>query len=323
MKDRETLLSLIKGKKVHISMDWDADGVAAGALICHLLSAYSTITYSASRYATAFPKSDYYIFIDRKPRENIPPKKVILIDHHFYKLEKKPIFILQEKAQSSTIIVYNKLVKDTKDPFVIFLILLGYFGDYGKREKIPNSLLTHAKKLLPELMILEKEKYGTRYKIEKYVSTLNIGKRTRWSGQLPFELLRAITEYKELTQKKHPIAKELDALRNTLKEIPNIKVHLEDKKNVLFGEIKHEANIQGWLCRKYLKTKPVLIINTHKKLIHGSLRVPDNIEFNAEEYIKKIAQKIPSTESGGHKKAAGFRTSYKNIDKLKEIISYL
>lgn len=313
------LKRLLRGKNVHISMDWDADGISAGALIYHFLADICTITYSATRYQKKMPKSDFYIFVDCKPTKKISVNKTIIIDHHIYK--RKAIFKIHQRAQSSTLLIFDHLFADTTDPYILFLTLIGYFGDDGKKENIPAKLLTRAKKYIPELLQLEKGISGDRFVIEKYTATLNVGKRMHWSGDLPFELLRTITEYKELTNKTHPIAKELEILRRTLKHIPNIEVILQDTGTLLFGEITHPANIQGWLCKKYLDTKPVLIINTHDKNIHGSLRVPDDDSSSAIKIVKKIARAIPGTDAGGHEKAAGFKTSSKNYAKFINTIS--
>ncbi|MEM2115727.1 MAG: DHHA1 domain-containing protein [Candidatus Woesearchaeota archaeon] len=334
MSDIENLIDIIKDKKLYISTHWDADGVSSGALIYHFFKKFSNITgFSSKGLVFRINKedilSDYdYVVVSDIIPGDLEREKVIYFDHHpndtnyFVKYH-------DEKEQSTTIVIWKNLVYpgiikryiSVKEiPYLVFLTLLGYFGDGGKVEKIPMDLYVIAKEAIPELMIWKD--YGNRsmLEIEKYVSLLNIGKRTYWNGSLPLQMLITSTKVEDIIFQLNPLAKVLNNLKEEIKDYYDVEIEMIELNKIKIGIIEAPYNVQGVLCARLLKDKPVLIINKYLEYAIGSLRVPENIEFDAGKFLKEISQDLNVLEGGGHEKAGGLTLLKKDLDLLIERI---
>ncbi|MBI5390350.1 hypothetical protein HZB02_02585 [Candidatus Woesearchaeota archaeon] len=324
------LLSLVKGKQVSLATHWDCDGVVSGALMYHLLKKEADAMQTISKGDVFLihekdinPHADVIVCVDIQPSEELDASKVIYIDHH--PLEKTDDFLFavhDPSIQSCSLLIWDKLLRETKDPYYVFLALLGYFGDGGKRENIPPELFSAARELIPELMQAKHSSYngGYYFEIEKYVSTMNVGKRMHWSGEVPLALLKSITKHEPFTQNSHPLAQELAAMKMELRQFYAMDVDFKETKDVLYGMIQCSCNVQGVLCARYMRNKPVMILNQVRGMVIGSMRVPDHIDFDAGTYLEQFNGKIPSFLGGGHEKAGGFTLKQEDLDRFMELL---
>ncbi len=331
------LISLVKGKEVFIAAHWDADGVSSGALIYHLIKAHAKKITTLSK-GEVFRvekkdirgKPDVIICTDICPSEELDHKKVIYIDHHPHFSKKKYLFKLHnQEAQSCSLMIWEELIPETTNKYYLFLTLVGYFGDGGDREHIPLELQVRANDLLvtetrygTHRMMDKKPSYDGGYylEIEKYVSMLNIGKRMFWSGDIPLEMLKSIPSYEPFIYNTHPLAQELKTHKYTLRKKYNMPVKIKKARLVDYGIIESEQNIQGVLCARLIKNKPILILNKRNGRVIASMRVPDEIDFNAGEYLREFNNKIPSLIGGGHAKAAGVTFDGKDLNMFLRIM---
>lgn len=341
MQNREKILSLVKGKKVFLATHWDADGVTSGALIYHLIKPVAKEVETLSKGETFLINNedvrgnpDIIICTDIKPGD-IDHKKTIYIDHHpwFSEDDKGEEFLHQifdDKQQSCSLLIWKELFFDTKDPYFVFLILVGYFGDGGNRENIPIELRAQANKYLKhqtkvgEHNLMEKKtsryKEGYYFEIEKYVSALNTGKRMHWSGDIPLELLKNISCYKPYIYNIHPLAQQLNDYRSQLRNHYDMQVNIHDRKNIQYAVIESDKNIQGVICQRYLKEKPIIIMNKRKGYIMASMRVPENLDFDAGTFLGNFNGKIPTLVGGGHEKAAGVTLKEEHLEEFLNLL---
>jgi len=341
MQNREKLLSLVKNKKVFLATHWDADGVTSGALIYHLIKPFAAEIETLSKGETFLinnedvkGKPDIIICTDIKPG-NIDHKKTVYIDHHpwFSDEEKGEEFlytIFDDTIQSCSLLIWKELLFDTKNPYQLFLVLVGYFGDGGDRENIPTELQALANKYLKQktsigehnLMEKKKSRYkeGYYYEIEKYVSALNTGKRMHWSGDIPLELLKNISCYKPYIYNMHPLAQQLNDYRAQLRNHYDMQVKILDKGKIQYAIIESDKNIQGVICQRYLKNKPLLVMNKRKGNIIASMRVPEELDFNAGNFLSNFNGKIPSLVGGGHEKAAGVTLKEEHLEQFLDFL---
>ncbi len=327
MKKKE-LLSLVKDKKVFLACHWDADGVSSGAMLYHLIKDHCKITGLVSKGDTfeinmedIKGNPDLVICADIQPGKDLDPKKVIYIDHH--PLKNKDIFryvLHDESIQSCSLLIWEEMFKESDDPYIIFLTLIGYFGDSGKRNSIPPELHIKAMKLMPELMEKRNSFNGYFYEIERYVSLFNTGKRIEWSGDVPLRLLIEIEHYNPIIYGTHPLAQQLFVYRNELKKLYQMEINIMDQGQFHYSIINCPANIQGVLCARYMKNKPIICMNNVNGNIIGSMRVPDHVDFDAGKFLSQLNGRFKSYIGGGHEKAGGFSVS---SEEFKEVFDVL
>jgi len=324
----DTLISLIKGKRVFLGCHWDADGVTSGGMIYHLIKPHAKSVHTVSKghvfliEPDDIPRDirediDYVITADIQPSDKFDPSKVIYIDHHPYDKKEFAMTIHEPDMQSCSIMIWDRLIENSKhadDPYFVFLSLVGYFGDGGKRNAIPAELQVRANDMMPRLMKPRNSYYGngTYLPIETYVSLLNIGKRAHWSGDLPLSLVKDSTTIAPIVNKQHHLINELEHYRSILKGHYSMSVDFIDKKSFRYGVIECMMNVQGVLCARHMNGKPIIVLNKLKGKVIGSMRVPDDYEFDAGAFLEKFTAVIPDFEGGGHEKAGGF--SLKNDD---------
>ena len=332
MNKRDILIRHIRGKKVFLGTHWDADGVCSGALIYHLIKDHAKEVQTASKGELFLIQKedikgnpDIIICTDIHPSAELDPKKVIYIDHHPAEGNEEYLMAIHdEKTQSCTLLIWHELLQGIKDPYMIFLTLIGYFGDKGNREEIPLDLQILANDLLKvktafgEHNLMERKQSfyeeGYYYEIERYVSSLNSGKRMDWTGDVPLELLKCIDNFKPFIYNYHPIAQQLKEYRFLLRELYSTKIKIKDAGEIQYALINSDKNIQGVLCAKNMKDKPLMVINRRNGKAIASMRVPDNLDFDAGKFLESFNQQIPSFTGGGHEKAAGLTLDYKDLD---------
>lgn len=312
----DKFLNLVKGKNVFLATHWDADGVTSGAMIYHAIKSKAKCVKTLSKGKVFridkedIPKNiDIVICTDVQPSEQID-LPVIYIDHHPLEKGTKNKFLFSihdENAQSCALLIWEKLLKQTDEPYFLFLTLLGFFGDGGKNTDIPIELEVKAMDNFPELMKPNVSYDGDTYlEIEKYVSALNTGKRMHWEGTVPFELLKSIDSYEPFVNCTHPLAKEIDGYKKELRNLYNMSLKIEELDHLDFAKIKCDKNIQGALCARNMKDKPIMVMNNYDgNNILASMRVPDGVDFDAGEYLQNFIGKIPDLIAGGHQKAGG------------------
>jgi len=309
-------LDLVKGKNVFLATHWDADGVTSGAMIYHIIKSKAKNVKTISKGKVfRIDKEDVpqdteiVICTDVQPSEKIE-QPVIYIDHHPLEkgIKKDYIFSLhEESAQSCALLIWEKLLNQTDDSYFLFLTLLGYFGDGGKNKDIPIELEVKAMNSFPELMKPNIGYEGETYlEIERYVSSLNTGKRMHWEGTVPFELLKSIDSYEPFIHGTHPLAKEINNYKKTLRSLYDMRLNIEDMKHLHFAKIECDKNVQGVLCARNMKNKPIMILNNYDEdKMMASMRVPDNLDFDAGSYLQNFIGEIPDLLAGGHEKAGG------------------
>ncbi len=324
------LISLVKGKDISLITHWDADGVTSAAVVYHLIHDYAKSVHTSSKGDVFLVEKkdlegnpDMIISVDIQPGPELDPEKTIYIDHHPHpNPELYRLSVHDPKSQSTSLLIWREIIHDTDDPYYIFLTLVGYFGDGGSRDSIPQELFDKANKLIPDLMQKRASYYNGSYyyEIERYVSLLNTGKRMHWSGDIPLEMLKNIKHHDLFINNIHPIANELESYKQELRNLYGMGVELNDLGHLQYGLIKSERNIQGVLCARFMKDKPVLVLNRFNGNVIGSMRVPDGLDFDAGKYLSKFNDKIDSFIGGGHEKAGGLTIDEKELDKFVELL---
>jgi hypothetical protein len=332
------LLELVDGKKVFLGTHWDADGIASGAILYHLIKKKAKSIRTVSKgdvfmiEAKDIPeKTDIVICTDIHASSDIR-LPVVYIDHHpvgdneFVADDSKASYAMNlhdENAKSCTMVVWEHLIKNTDNPYFIFLTLMGYFGDGGHHRDLPVELELKALEMFPELMQEKKSFYGngTYLEIQKYVSALNTGKRMHWSGQVPLELLKSIESHEPFIYYTHPLAKELEQYKYDLREYYSMALDKIDLDLLEYAIIACDKNIQGVLCQKHMNGKPLLVMNLYKGKIMGSLRVPEEIDFDAGEFLESFNGRVPTFIGGGHEKAGGLTVDKKYLDAFLSAIA--
>ncbi|MFH1972700.1 MAG: DHH family phosphoesterase [archaeon] len=324
----EKLKEIVRNKRVKLCCHWDADGVSSGALIYHIIKdEVESITTISKGKKFIIEKEDIgdeevIICVDIQPGD-IFDRQIIYIDHHPSDLTKKYSFLLHdEQSQSCSLLIYQKLITDKTNPYFIFLTLLGYFGDQGKKENIPKELKINANNFIPDLMVKKQSYYddGNYLEIEKYVSMLNTGKRKNWSGDIPLELLKCIETYEPMIYNLHPIAQQLQDYKKELRDLYSKKHEIKEINGIDIVILSSDKNIQGVIAARNIKNKPILVVNQLNNEMIGSMRVPDNLDFNAGKFLDSFNGKLPSYLGGGHEKAGGFTLDIKEFNDLIELI---
>jgi hypothetical protein len=319
-------MELIENKNVFLGTHWDADGVSSGAIIYHLIK-------EKAKSVKTISKGDVFVI----EKDDVPEdcdivistdihiskeidKPAIYIDHHpidngGFK-EDFELILHDKDAQSCTLVIWNKLISETNDPYLIFLTLLGFFGDGGSRNEIPIELEVKAMEAFPELMVRKPSFYsdGEYLILERYVSSLNVGKRVHWSGQVPLELFKSIDSWEPFVYNKHPLAKELQNLKYELRGLYKMPLNITKLPHLDYVKIDCDKNIQGVLCARHMKDKPILVMNKYNNVIMGSMRVPDDVEFDAGQFLERFSDKIPGFVGGGHERAGGFTLPVEHFD---------
>ncbi|MFH1591628.1 MAG: DHHA1 domain-containing protein [archaeon] len=322
------LLSMVKGKKVSLITHWDADGVTSGALIYHLIKDVASEVHTSSKGDVFLVKtedveddSDIIIATDITPSDDLPADKVVYIDHHPHPdADRFGFSIHNPDCQSTSLLIWEQLIPTTTNPYFLFLSLLGYFGDIGKREEIPIELWERANELIPEMLVEKKSRYrsGTYLEIERFVPPLNTGKRWHWSGDLPLEMLKNIRHHKLFVDAIHPIADQLNQYRTGLARLYRMSIDVKQLQKIDYAQISSNRNIQGVLCARYMKVKPIMVLNKFNGSVIGSMRVPDETEFDAGDFLNQFNDRIPSFLGGGHEKAGGFTFDSEHVDHFIE-----
>ena len=172
--------------------------------------------------------------------------------------------------------------------------------------KIPAYLEAPALEKFPELMKHNPSRDGGTYlEIERYVSLINTGKRLHWSGQVPMTLFTTIDSYMPFISNSHPLARELQNYRKMLQQFYNMPLDLTDLGHIQYAMINCTANVQGVLCARYMHKKPIIVFNEYNNSIIASMRVPDELDFDAGAYLASFKSKIQGMVGGGHGKAGG------------------
>lgn len=325
---KKRLIAMVSGKKVQICGHWDADGVSSAAMLYHFLKPHCVSIKTLTKGNPFFiakediePSAEVIVCTDIIPSTeilNLPQKpKVIYIDHHPNPDSSKfDVSIHDPLMQSTTLLIYDVLFKDTSDPYIIFLTLMGYFGDGGNRHDIPWELEQAATNLMPELMQRRQSAYDDDFylDIERFVPALNTGKRLHWSGEVPLELLKSIECYKPFVSNLHPLAMQLQHYREMLREAYDQQIDVKKLSKVDYAVIEDPRNIQGVIAARYMEAKPILVMNRHKGEIIGSMRVPDELDLDAGKFLEPFNSAIGSFLGGGHEKAAGFTMAEKDLD---------
>ncbi len=323
---RERFLKLIQNKHVHIATHWDCDGVSSGAILYHICKQNGAKTITTTSKGEEFlvyerdthPDADIIICSDIQPSPELDPNKVIYIDHHPIDTSDQYLLSIHNtEIQSCSLLIWEKLIPQTQDPYLLFLSMLGYYGDSGKTDELPIELYVRAKDHFPQLLT-EKPSFGggTYNAVQSYVSMFNTGKRMHWNGLVPLELLKQISTVEELILKKHPLVDELNRYKLELRSYYNRKVDFTETNHFQYAIIECDKNIQGVICSRYLKEKPTIVINKYKQNGIASMRVPDHIEFDAGSFLSKFKEVDPDIIGGGHEKAGGITFKIEQLDKF-------
>lgn len=326
MKDK--LIELVRGKEVHIATHWDADGVTSGALIFHLVSPYAKSITKISKGKTFLvepedsnPNAGVIICTDIHPSAKLrglpSSPKIVYIDHHPIESSDFDLVLHDTKAVSTSMMIYDSFFSDTEDPYIIFLALLGYFGDRG--QGIPYHIEEKAERLLGDFMEMRSSKIGKPfYEIERFVSLMNSGKRMNWCGNEPLELLTSVNRIEALFT--HELFARLHSYKDELREEYNIPVEVKRLGKVDFVFISNPKNIQGVVAARHMNGKPIIVVNGYGNEMIGSMRVPDNVEFDAGSFLEQFNGKVPGFLGGGHEKAAGFNMSSSEIQRFIDLL---
>ncbi len=314
------LIRLTKGKRVFIATHWDADGITSGAMLYHCLKQHAAQITTLSKGkvfridGADIPKdTDIVICTDVQPADTIT-QPVVYIDHHptdeqgLKGLKKEFALKAYDMSyQSSSYLVWDKVLERTEEPYMVFLALLGFFGDAGKNTEIPAQLESNALRSFPELMEPHVWPDGKMcLAIEKYVSSINLGKRMHWQGTVPFELLKSIDSYEQFVKQEHPLFQELEQYKRELRHLYGMDVTVESHGPLDLIMIECPRNVQGVLCARHMDGKPILVLNRYNSQnVMGSLRVPDGVRFDAGAFLQRFMGKIDGLLGGGHEKAGG------------------
>ena len=328
-------IDVVRGKRVFIATHWDADGVTSGAILYHLIKKYCDVIGTNSKGVVfkiddddILVDYDFVIVSDIMPG-NLNRNNVIYIDHHPND-NKYFMKIHDELYQSCSLLIWDKIIfpmikeKEVCDKedirYFIFLTLLGYFGDGGSEEDIPLELFILAKEMIPDLMEYECSWEREYLKITKYVSLLNIGKRNFWNGNMPLELLKSTTNISEIVNNNHPISQKLNEIKKDLSKLYSQEVDILKLNTIDIAVIESEKNIQGVLCARHMNQKPIIVLNRWKKYVIASMRVPEEVNFNAGEFLRNIGSELNVLEGGGHEKAAGITINDCDFDSFITIL---
>jgi len=328
------LLSVVKDKDVFLASHWDCDGVTSGALIYHLIKdhAKSVETISKGDIFIVSPedvkgKPDVIICADIRPSADLISMEheplVIPIDHHpNEEINLYPFSVYDNKSQSCSLLIWKELMPETENPYFLFLTLLGYFGDGGQKEDIPDELWLKAMEFIPEMLKERPSLYnnGMYLEVEKYVSSMNVGKRMFWSGELPLEMLKDLTHYRSFIRNEHPIALEIMNIKHKLRSLYSMNLNVNELSSIAYAVIESDKNIQGVLCARYMKDKPILVMNRINSRVIGSLRSPTHLDFDAGEYLSRFNDKLESYQGGGHREAAGFTVDEPEFESFLELL---
>lgn len=329
---RDELIEVCRDRKVQICTHWDTDGVCSAAIIYHLLLPYAKQVKTKTKGMPFLiteediePEAEVVICTDIQPSEDICKKGkiIIYIDHH--PVESTSCFDLSihdPEEQSTTTLIYKRLMSNSKDPYVLFLTLAGYFGDGGKRDEIPEPLLSNAKEAIPDMMQEQESHFsdGKFLEIERHVSALNSGKRHNWSGDVPLEMLKSINCHEPFTDVRHPLAVQLQQYKALLRQDYNKTPEVKQVGKIDCVIITEPRNIQGVLAARLMKERPILVMNVVGEIIIGSLRVPKPLDFDAGEFLEGFNKEMKTFLGGGHKEAGGFTL---NKDELELFIELL
>ncbi|MCF7861040.1 hypothetical protein K9M79_02250 [Candidatus Woesearchaeota archaeon] len=318
----DTLINTISDKNVFLGTHWDADGVTSGAIIYHMIKKHAKTVNTISKGLTfeitpsdmqnalnqELHDIDYVICTDIQPSDDLGNDKTIYIDHHPNEDPSKYAIALHDvNSQSCTLTIWNNFKERMLDPYNVFLTLVGFFGDGGKAEDIPLDLYYLAQEMMPDMMVYRESRWGGGYfEIQRYVSLMNVGKRAKWSGDLPLELCKSVTDYTPIVTGKHVIARKLNSYKSQLRRLYDMPLDIKENGEVQYAEIECENNVQGVLCARHVKDKPILIINNYNNQLIGSLRVPDCLDFDAGKYLEGFQDQFDGWLGGGHEKAGGF-----------------
>ncbi|HLP80169.1 MAG TPA: DHH family phosphoesterase [Acidobacteriota bacterium] len=331
MELKERFLSLISGKKVHIATHWDCDGVTSGGLLYHIVKphAASVTTISKGDVFLILPQdvpadADIIICSDIQPSQELDPNKVIYIDHHPHEFSDNYLLSIHDvKSQSCTMVIWEKLISDTNNPYFIFLTLLGYFGDSGNPNLIPAELQVRAKAHFPHLLEPRMSQFSdkTYVGLELFVSLFNTGKRMHWSGHVPLELLKAVSNYQDITLNRHPLVDELNRYKLELRRLYDQKVEFKETQQFDYAVIQCDKNIQGVLCSRYMQDKPIVVLNQYKGKVIASMRVPEHVEFDAGAFLSSFKKFSPDILGGGHEKAGGITFDGTNLQTFLKFLN--
>lgn len=328
------LINLVRDKKVDLISHWDCDGVTSGSIIYKIIKPYAKSINKKTKGEIFIvekkdtnEESDVIICVDiPASKELLEKKDVILIDHHpneFIDLAKYSVY--DKDKQSCSLLIFEKLLNNKLkvDNNIVFLSLLGYFGDGGSNKDIPVELQIIANELIPDMMKKNQSYYSNDYyiEIEKFVSLMNIGKRVSWSGDLPLELLCDMNDYHDLTNYKHPISRELLNEKKELNKLYNTEHKITDLGHLHLIEIECEKNIQGVICARHMKDKPIIVINSNSRNVMASIRAPNDSKHDVGKYLNRISNKIPGIIAGGHEKAGGASINRNNYDIFKKALN--
>lgn len=323
MDNKEVLLGLIKDKKVILATHWDADGVSSGAMVYHLIKNHTKSIKFVSKGEVFLitpndlehlGEYDYVLCVDIKPSLRLLHEKVIYLDHHPNDTISKDfkMVIHDDSYQSTSILLYEKLLNFERHPLSVFLALLGFFGDGGDLQNLDAETKIIADNLISDYMKKIRSYDGGYYTvIESLVSSLNVGKRMDWSGDVCLELLMNI-EHPQMFCVV-PQYERILKYKQQLKNLYNKPVALQSGGLIDYIVIECEQNIQGVLCARYMKKKPIFVINKRKGWYLGSLRIPDSFFLDAGVLLSHISSKISTFDGGGHEKAGGFRFKEEDI----------
>ena len=327
------IIGLVSGKNVSLVAHWDCDGVTSGAIIYHLIKDFAkSITIKTKGEVFSVEENDIEKNADIAVCVDIPAsrdllekKDVILIDHHpneYTDLAKYAVY--DKDKQSCSLLIFEKILyeKYKVESYYVFLSLLGFFGDNGSNKNIPIELQIIAGELIPDMMKKNKSYYSNDYylEIEKYVSVMNIGKRVNWSGDLPLKMLSSMTDYHGLTDYTHPIARTLLDEKKELNKLYNQLQEITDLGHMHLIEISCEKNIQGVICARHMKDKPIIVINSNTRNVMASIRAPEHTDHDVGQYLNKITANIPGIIAGGHEKAGGASIVRENYGIFKRAI---
>ncbi len=325
---RDKIIDIVKGKAVHIATHWDADGVTSGALVYHLIKPYVKIITKISKGKTFLiepedvePEAEVIICTDIQPSNKLKElpshPKIVYIDHHPSEDIGYEFVLHDPKAVSTSILVYDNFFHDTEDPYVVFLALLGYFGDRG--QGIPSNMEEKARRLLGDLLEVCPSSFGKPYyEIERFVSLMNTGKRMDWCGDEPFELLTSVDRIEALFT--HELFAKLNSYRMELRDAYDCKVEVNAVGKIDFVFISNHKNIQGVVAARNMADRPILVVNHYESSMIGSMRVPDALDFDAGAFMERFNGKVPTFLGGGHEKAAGFNMSDSEFSGFVELL---
>jgi len=339
---KKQLFKLIDGKDVFLATHWDADGITSGSMIYHLIKSRAKRVRTISKGEVFLIKNedipkdcDIVIVTDIHPGKDID-KPIIYVDHHpcgsdpmavdnGQPDDNKNIVLCSydTSKQSCSLVVWEAFFKDCHDPYITFLAIIGFFGDGGKNTDIPLELKKMGVESFPELVELKPNPWRPgkfMMDIENFVSAFNTGKRMHWNGQVPLELFKNIDTIEPFIYNHHPLAQELQNYRKVLSGLYKKKFQVNDFGHCHVVKLDSPHNIQGVICMRYMDSKPIIVLNKRNGNMIGSMRVPDDLNFDCGAYLNTFTKKIPNAVGGGHEKAGGITFSIEHYDEFIRIL---